>query len=60
LGGKRARRVWPSTDNYGIPYEKIVAVVHGEYDIQHFLAQRPLAEIDRFGSCAVISKWLSY
>jgi hypothetical protein len=49
---------WPLTDNYGIPREKIVAIAHGEYDLQHALETRPPEEFDRFAGYGVISAWL--
>jgi FkbM family methyltransferase len=49
---------WPLTDNYGIPHEKIVAIAHGEYDLQHVLKTRPPEEFDRFAGYGVISEWL--
>jgi hypothetical protein len=49
---------WPLTDTYGIPHEKIVAIAHGEYDLQHVLEARPPEELDRFAGYGVISEWL--
>jgi FkbM family methyltransferase len=49
---------WPLTDNYGIPHEKIVAIAHGEYDLQHALETRAPEEFDRFAGYGVISEWL--
>ena len=49
---------WPLTDTYGIPHEKIVAIAHGEYDLQHALETRPPEELDRFAGYGVISEWL--
>ena len=45
-------------DVYNIPYERIIAISHHEFDIRMLIEQKGIDVFDRFGSYAVVSEFL--
>ena len=45
-------------DSYQVPYEKIIAVSHHEFDIRMLIEQKGIDVFDRFANYAVVSEFL--
>jgi len=45
-------------DMYGVPYEKIIAVSHHEFDIRMLIEQKGMQIFDRFANYGVVSEFL--
>jgi glycosyltransferase involved in cell wall biosynthesis len=45
-------------DNYGVPYNRIIAVSHHEYDIRMLVEQKGVEVFDKFANYGVVSEFL--